>query len=137
MLVVDDSPTVRRILIKAINASDDLEVIGEAENPFEARERILEQDPDVLCLDIIMPKLDGLSFLKRIMQFKPIPTVIVSTIAKQGSEMRANVEAAGAVGVIDKEELKIYQGLDVVQRELLPLLRKAARTVVQKRGGDG
>jgi chemotaxis receptor (MCP) glutamine deamidase CheD/CheY-like chemotaxis protein len=138
VLVVDDSSTVRRLITKAINASDDLEVIGEAENPFEARERILEQDPDVICLDIIMPKLDGLSFLKRIMQYKPIPTVIVSTIAKKGSVMRANVEAAGAVGVIDKEDLSLYRGLDVVQAELLPLLRKAAHTViVKKESSDG
>ena len=82
-----------------------MEVCGEAENPYEAREQVLQLDPDVLCLDIIMPRMDGLTFLRKIMQYKPIPTVIVSTIAKQGSAMRRKVLDAGAVDVVDKEEL--------------------------------
>ncbi|MFM2092736.1 MAG: hypothetical protein RLZZ127_3225 [Planctomycetota bacterium] len=128
VLVVDDSPVVRQLLGKAIAASGDLVVDGEAGDPFEARERILERAPDVLCLDLIMPNLDGLSFLRRIMQFKPIPTVVVSTIAKAGSAMRDKVMAAGAHAAIDKEDLGLYQGADGCQRLLLPALRAAART---------
>jgi chemotaxis protein CheD len=127
VLVVDDSPVVRQLLVKAIAASGDLGVDGEAGDPFEARERILERAPDVLCLDLIMPNLDGLSFLRRIMQFKPIPTVVVSTIAKAGSPMRDKVMAAGAHAAIDKEDLGLYQGGDGCQRLLLPALRAAAR----------
>jgi two-component system chemotaxis response regulator CheB len=134
VLLVDDSATVRRLLRSAIEASDDLQVCGEADNPYAARERILECDPDVLCLDIIMPRMDGLTFLKRIMQFKPIPTIIVSTIAKEGSAMERNVREAGAVDVIDKERLEIYRGPEIVNRLLLPRLRAAAATVVAKRG---
>lgn len=133
VLVVDDSATVRRIIAAALQGAEGLELCGEAEDPFQARERIMDCDPDVICLDIIMPRLDGLSFLRRIMQYKPIPVVIVSTIAKQGSEMRAKVEAAGAVAVFDKEQLAIHQGFDRLRAELLPALRRAARTVVQKR----
>jgi chemotaxis receptor (MCP) glutamine deamidase CheD/CheY-like chemotaxis protein len=133
VLIIDDSATVRRILRMGIELSDDMEVVGEAENPYEAREKLLELDPDVLCLDIIMPRLDGHSFLKKIMQYKPIPTVIVSTIAKRGSEMRRKVMEAGAVGVIDKEELELYKGLDVLKAKLLPELRKAAHATVTKR----
>ena len=133
VLIVDDSATVRRILRMGIESSEDMEVIGEAENPYEAREKILETCPDVLCLDIIMPRLDGHSFLKKIMQYKPIPTVIVSTIAKQGSEVRKRVMESGAVDVVDKEELEIYKGLDVIQRVLLPKLRRAASTRVSIR----
>ncbi len=128
VLVVDDSPVVRQLLVKAISASGDLAVDGEAGDPFEARERILERAPDVLCLDLIMPNLDGLSFLRRIMQFKPIPTVVVSTIAKAGSAMRDKVMAAGAHAAIDKEDLGLYQGGDGCQRLLLPALRAAARS---------
>ena len=133
ILLVDDSATVRRVLRRGIELSDDMEVVGEAANPFEARELILECDPDVLCLDIIMPRLDGHAFLKRIMHYKPIPTVIVSTIAKRGSEMRRMVEEAGAVDVIDKEELELYKGDDILQRVLLPTLRRAAHATVRKR----
>jgi chemotaxis receptor (MCP) glutamine deamidase CheD/CheY-like chemotaxis protein len=131
VLIVDDSATVRHLLRRAIEMSDDMEVVGEAENPYEARELILETDPDVLCLDIIMPRLDGHSFLKKLMQYKPIPTIVVSTIAKRGSEMRQKVMQAGAVGVIDKEELEIYKGLDVVRKVLLPELRRAAESIVK------
>ncbi len=134
VLIVDDSATVRGLLRQAIAGATDLEVCGEAEDPYAARELMLQGDPDVICLDIIMPKLDGLSFLKRLMAYKPVPTVIVSTIAKQGSDMHRKVMEAGAVGVIDKEELKIYQGLEVCRQKLLPILRKAATTVVTKVG---
>lgn len=134
ILVVDDSPTVRRIIGAVIARSDDLEVCAEAGDPFEARDALLEHDPDALCLDIIMPRLDGLSFLRRLMQYKPIPTVVVSTIAKAGSTMEKNLQEAGAVAVIDKDALEIYKGFEVAERALLPALRKAVLAVVQKRG---
>jgi len=133
VLVIDDSATVRSIIRRGIAMSSDMEVVGEAANPYEAREQILEVDPDVLCLDIIMPRLDGHAFLKKVMQYKPIPTVIVSTIAKRGSEMRSKVMQAGAVDVIDKEELELYKGMDILERVLLPKLRNAAQTNVRKR----
>ncbi len=133
VLIIDDSATVRRLLRAGIQLSDDIEVCGEAEDVYKARELILETDPDVLCLDIIMPKMNGNVFLEKIMQYKPIPTVIVSTIAKRGSEMRKKVMDAGAVDVLDKEELKIYKGDDVLRTVLLPKLRNAAETVVTKR----
>ena len=132
VLIVDDSQVVRRLLRSGIEASQDMEVCGEAENPYEAREQVLQLDPDVLCLDIIMPRMDGLTFLRKIMQYKPIPTVIVSTIAKQGSAMRRKVLDAGAVDVVDKEELNLYKGLDVMSRMLMPKLRTAALTVVHQ-----
>jgi two-component system, chemotaxis family, protein-glutamate methylesterase/glutaminase len=132
--VIDDSPTVRRILSAIIARSGDLEVCAEAADPFEARDALLAHDPDALCLDIIMPKLDGLSFLRRLMQYKPIPTVVVSTIAKAGTQMEKNLQEAGAVAVIDKDALEIYKGYDVAERALLPALRKAVTSVVQKRG---
>lgn len=132
VLVVDDSSTVRHLIRTGIEMSDDMEVIAEAADPFEARAHVLEHDPDVLCLDVIMPRMDGHAFLKKIMRYKPIPTVIVSTIAKEGSEMRKKLFEAGAVDVIDKEDLRIYQGMDILKRVLLPKLRAAAHTVVKQ-----
>jgi two-component system chemotaxis response regulator CheB len=133
ILIVDDSATVRRLLRAVIERSDDLEVCAEAEDPFQARDMLLEHDPDALCLDVIMPKLDGLSFLRRLMQYKPIPTVVVSTIAKAGSAMEKNLKDAGAIAVIDKDSLAIYQGYDLAERTLLPALRRAVAAIVQKR----
>lgn len=134
VLVIDDSPTVRAILRAGIGSSDDLEVVGEAADPYQARERIMELDPDVLCLDIIMPRMDGVSFLRRVMQFRPIPTVIVSTMAQRGSPMRLSARQAGAVEVIDKEELAIYKGLETMKKTLLPALRRAAASAVRAGG---
>lgn len=136
ILVIDDSATVRRILAAVIARSGDLEVCAEAADPFEARDALLAHEPDALCLDVIMPKLDGLSFLRRLMQYKPIPTVVVSTIAKAGSAMEKNLLEAGAVAVIDKDSLEIYKGYDLDERALLPALRKAVTAVVQKRGAS-
>jgi two-component system, chemotaxis family, protein-glutamate methylesterase/glutaminase len=134
VLIIDDSATVRRVLRKGLENTPDIEVCGEAANPYEARERILECDPDVLCLDIIMPRMDGHTFLRKIMKYKPIPAVIVSTIAKKGSEMRENVLKAGAVDVIDKEELDLYKGVEYVERILAQKLRRAAKTPVSRIG---
>lgn len=133
VLVIDDSALVRQLLSGVINGAGDLEVCGEAENPYEARERILDLDPDVLCLDLIMPRLDGLSFLRRLMQYKPIPTVVVSTIAKAGSAMRSKVLEAGAVDALDKEDLALYADRAKAERLLLPTLRRAAVTPVSIR----
>lgn len=135
VLIVDDSATVRAILRRAIAGEPGLEVAGEAENPYAAREKILELDPDVLCLDIIMPRMDGLTFLKKIMCYKPIPTVIVSTIAKKGSAMRANVLQAGAVDVLDKDALEIYRSPELIRQVLIPKLRSAAARTVTKKAG--
>lgn len=133
VLIVDDSALVRQLLGKVIAGSDDFEVCGEAEDPFAARERILDLDPDILCLDLIMPKLDGLSFLRRLMQYKPIPTVVVSTIAKVGSAMRKKVLEAGAIDAIDKEELRLHGNGEPAARILLPALRRAAFAPVSAR----
>lgn len=133
VLVVDDSSTVRKLVSAGIEDADGITVVGEAENPYDARELILELDPDVLCLDIIMPRMDGLSFLRKLMQYKPISTVIVSTIAKRGSEMQKKVMEAGAMDVVDKEDLNIYKNRDAVKQVLVPKLIDAAKRVARKR----
>ncbi len=131
VLVVDDSSTVRALLRSGIEAADGIHVVGEAENPFDAREKLLALNPDVLCLDVIMPRMDGLTFLKKLMQFKPIPTVICSTIAKEGSKMSENLKEAGAVHIIDKEDLDLYKRKEALQEVLIPKLMSAARTTVR------
>ncbi|MCL2001175.1 MAG: response regulator [Planctomycetes bacterium] len=132
VLVVDDSPLVRKILVQAISATKDMEVCGEAGDAFEARDKILELDPDVISLDIIMPKMDGLRFLKSLSQHFPKPVVICSTIAKDQSQVAAKAKEYGAVGVIDKDTLHLYKGMSVVQQVYIPKIRMAAGKVVRK-----
>lgn len=132
VLIVDDSATVRKVLRKAIELTPDMEVVGEATDAYEARDMVLSADPDVLTLDIIMPKLDGLSFLKKLQQYYPKPVVIVSTIAKDNSKVAENALKYGAAEVIDKESLELYRGMDVVRGILIPKLRSAVRKVPTK-----
>ena len=129
VLIVDDSATVRRLLRKAIESASDMEVVGEAKDAYEARDMVLSTDPDILTLDIIMPKLDGLSFLRKLQQYYPKPVVIVSTIAKDSSRVAENAVKYGAAEVIDKETLELYKGMDVVRDILIPKLRSAARKI--------
>ncbi len=133
VLIVDDSALVRKILRQAVENADGLEVCGEAGDAFAARNLILETDPDVISLDIIMPRMDGLKFLKKLSSHYPKPVVICSTIAKDDSDIAARAREYGAVDVVDKDKLALYKGQDVVQREYIPKLRRAAAKVVRKK----
>lgn len=133
ILVVDDSALVRKLLRRVIGESAGFEVCGEAGDAYEARDLILSTDPDVVCLDIIMPGINGLQFLQKLSKHYPLPVVICSTIAKAGSDIAQNARRFGAVGVVDKEELKLYQGIDVVREKLIPVLRGAVGKVRKRR----
>lgn len=133
VLIVDDSETIRAILRRGLENDSGIEVVGEAANPYEARELLLETDPDVICLDIIMPKMDGITFLKKLMQFKPKPVIIISTVAQKGSDLRRQAEKVGAVEVIDKEDLQLYKGLSVIQNLLVSKVKTAATVWVKKK----
>ena len=102
VLVVDDSAIVRKLLTQALEAEPDIEVVGSAPDPFVARDKILSLNPDVLTLDIEMPRMDGLTFLKKLMQYRPMPVVVISSLGQASS--RAAVEAMqfGAVEVLAK-----------------------------------
>ncbi len=102
VLIVDDSAIVRKLLAEALSAEPDLEVVGTAPDPFVARDKILSLQPDVLTLDVEMPRMDGLTFLKKLMRFHPMPVVVISSLAQASS--RAAIEAlqSGAVEVLAK-----------------------------------
>lgn len=136
VLVVDDSALVRKILTRAIGETPGMEVCGEAGDAFEARDMILQLDPDVISLDIIMPRLDGLKFLKTLSQHYPKPVVICSTIAKDNSDVAKRAVDYGAVDVVDKDALEIYRGMDVLKKVYIPKIRLAAGKVVRKRMFD-
>lgn len=102
VLLVDDSALVRQIFAREIARDPDLMVVGAAPDPYVARDLILEKEPDVVVLDVEMPRMDGLTFLRKIMRHKPLPVIIVSSLTKQGSEIALEALAAGAVEVLCK-----------------------------------
>ncbi len=131
VLVVDDSALVRRILSDALSRHDDIEVVGTATDPYVARERIVQLRPDVITLDIEMPRMDGLSFLSKLMKHFPIPVVVVSSLTPQNSETALRALALGAVEVIAKPGSSMAAA-DIVD-ELVRAVRVASHARVVKR----
>jgi two-component system chemotaxis response regulator CheB len=102
VLIVDDSAIVRRILTDALAGESDLEVVGTAPDPYVARDKILALDPDVLTLDIEMPRMDGLTFLKKLMHFHPLPAIVISSLAQPSCRAALEALQCGAVEVLAK-----------------------------------
>ena len=102
VLIVDDSAIVRRVLTDELSRFADIEVVGGAADPYIAREMIAELHPDVLTLDLAMPRMDGLSFLSKLMEFHPMPVVVVSSIARESSANALRALELGAVEVVSK-----------------------------------
>lgn len=102
VLVVDDSAVVRKMLTDALSKAPGIEIVGSAADVFIARDLILKHNPDVMTLDIEMPRMDGLTFLRKVMEYKPMPVIIVSSITKNGSAASVEALRLGAIDVISK-----------------------------------
>jgi two-component system, chemotaxis family, protein-glutamate methylesterase/glutaminase len=119
VLIVDDSPTVCRILERGLSRASGIEVVGVAPDPYVARDMIIKDPPDVVTLDIEMPRMDGLTFLRKLMKHFPLPVVIVSTLAKKGGSKALEALECGAVEVVEKN-----MGEDRVNDLMLEIVRK-------------
>ena len=102
VLIVDDSAIVRKILAEALSGEPDIEIVGTAPDPYVARDKILALQPDVLTLDIEMPRMDGLTFLHKLMHFHPIPVVVISSLAQPSCSIALKALESGAVEVLAK-----------------------------------
>ncbi|MFZ2087697.1 MAG: response regulator, partial [Desulfobaccales bacterium] len=102
VLIVDDSAIVRKIFTEILSRESDLEVVGTAPDPFVARDLIVHTQPEVITLDLEMPRMDGLTFLKKIMHYHPLPVIIVSSLTPRGSKMALQALELGAVEVLAK-----------------------------------
>ena len=126
VVVVDDSALVRSVLTEIINRTPDLEVVGTASDPYVAREVIRELNPDVITLDVEMPRMDGLDFLERLMRLRPMPVVMISTLTERGAQVTLRALELGAVDFVTKPQLSVRTGLDEAAREITQKIRGAA-----------
>jgi len=118
VLVVDDSALVRQVLVNILSRHPHLEVVGVAKDPYDARERIKELDPDVLTLDVEMPRMDGLTFLGKLMKAHPMPAVMLSSLTSKGTTTALDALDLGAVDVIGKPALDQARGLEAMGAEI-------------------
>ncbi|MFO1395756.1 MAG: chemotaxis response regulator protein-glutamate methylesterase [Burkholderiales bacterium] len=132
VVVVDDSALIRRLLSDIINRERDMQVVGAAPDPFVARDMIRALDPDVVTLDVEMPKMDGLDFLEKLMRLRPMPVVMVSTLTQRGSEAALRALELGAIDFVAKPKLDIEQGVRELGAEIVERIRVAAKVRMRR-----
>lgn len=132
VLVIDDSALIRSVMKEIIDREDDMECVGAAPDPLVAREMIKSLNPDVLTLDVEMPKMDGLDFLERLMRLRPMPVVMVSTLTELGSNITFRALELGAVDFVSKPKMDIARGMEEYAKEITDKIRAAAQAKVRK-----
>jgi two-component system chemotaxis response regulator CheB len=132
VVVVDDSALVRSLLAEIINRQPDMQCVGTASDPLVARETIRNLDPDVITLDVEMPRMDGIDFLARLMRLRPTPVVMVSTLTERGAEVTLRALELGAVDFVAKPKIGIADGLQSLAHDITDKIRIAARARVHR-----
>jgi two-component system, chemotaxis family, protein-glutamate methylesterase/glutaminase len=132
VVVVDDSALVRGLLAEIINRQPDMMCIGAASDPLVAREMIRNLNPDVITLDVEMPRMDGIDFLSRLMRLRPMPVVMVSTLTERGAEVTMKALELGAVDFVSKPKIGVADGLRQLGDDITDKIRTAARATVRR-----
>jgi len=127
VLCVDDSALVRGLMTEIINSQPDMEVVATAPDPLVARELIKRHNPDVLTLDVEMPRMDGLDFLEKLMRLRPMPVVMVSSLTERGGEITLRALELGAIDFVTKPKLGIRDGLLEYTEIIADKIRAASR----------
>jgi two-component system chemotaxis response regulator CheB len=131
VLIVDDSALVRQVLTEVLNGDPEIEVIGQAPDPLIAREKIKALNPDVLTLDVEMPKMDGITFLSNLMRLRPMPVVMVSTLTEKGADVTLQALELGAVDFVTKPKTDLVNTIDDYAVEIRTKVKMAARARVR------
>lgn len=132
VVVVDDSALVRSLLAEIINRQHDMECIGSANDPLIAREMIRELNPDVITLDVEMPRMDGIDFLGRLMRLRPMPVVMISTLTERGAEVTMRALELGAIDFVAKPRVGVANGLQELATQIVDKIRVAAVAQVHR-----
>lgn len=132
VLVVDDSALVRSLLAEIINRQSDMECVGTANDPLIAREMIRELNPDVLTLDVEMPKMDGIDFLGRLMRLRPMPVLMISTLTERGAEVTMRALELGAVDFVAKPRIGLVDGIKQLSTQIVEKVRVAASAQIRR-----
>ncbi|MBP6901204.1 MAG: chemotaxis response regulator protein-glutamate methylesterase [Burkholderiaceae bacterium] len=132
VVVVDDSALVRGLLTEIINKQPDMECVGAAADPLVAREMIRNLNPDVITLDVEMPRMDGIDFLSRLMRLRPMPVVMVSTLTERGAEVTMRALELGAVDFVAKPKIGVADGLRQLAEDITDKVRTAAKAHVRR-----
>lgn len=132
VVVVDDSALVRSILTEIINRQPDMECIGAASDPLIAREMIRNLNPDVITLDVEMPRMDGLDFLSRLMRLRPMPVVMVSTLTERGAEVTLKALELGAIDFVAKPKIGVADGIRQLAQDITDKIRIASKAHIRR-----
>lgn len=133
VLIVDDSATARTVLKDVLSKDPEIEIIGTAPDAYVARDKIIQLKPDVVCLDVEMPRMDGISFLRKLMKYFPTPVLMVSSLTQSGAQVTFDALEAGAIDYIAKPHSNIYDGIDKIQKELISKVKMVASSNMNAR----
>ena len=133
VLIVDDSALIRSVMAEIVNSQPDMEVVGTAPDPLVARELIKQTNPDVLTLDVEMPKMDGLDFLEKLMRLRPMPVLMVSSLTERGSEITMRALELGAVDFVTKPKISIQSGMREYTEMIADKIRAASKARIRAR----
>ncbi len=132
VVVVDDSALIRSLLKEIINRQSDMQCVGVAADPFVAREMIRATNPDVITLDVEMPRMDGIEFLGKLMRLRPMPVVMVSTLTERGAEVTLRALELGAVDFVAKPKIGVADGMRQLTDDITDKIRTAARAQIRR-----
>jgi two-component system, chemotaxis family, protein-glutamate methylesterase/glutaminase len=131
VLIVDDSALVRQMLTEILNKAVDIDVVGSASDPFVAREKIKKLNPDVLTLDVEMPRMDGVTFLSNLMRLRPMPVVMISSLTEHGADITLQALELGAIDFVSKPKIDLKEGLTEYAGEIIAKVRAASKARVR------
>lgn len=131
VLIVDDSALIRQVLTEVINSQSDMSVVGVASDPLIAREKIKALNPDVITLDVEMPRMDGIAFLEKLMQLRPMPVVMISSLTERNADITLRALELGAVDFVTKPKFDIAAGIHDYSELIADKIRAAARAHIR------